>query len=95
MKLNIMVDENSVHIIGAASVIDMVTSSMRIVNSLYTSLIESGDESAAMTLREVFYDKDMVDAMFAVTQEDRDSILNNMQKKRLEKVFRMLLEDDD
>ena len=87
MKLNIMVDENSVQSMGAASVIDTITSSMRIVNSLYTSLIESGNESAALTFRDVFYDKNMVDAMFDVTREDRDNILNNMQKERLEKIF--------
>lgn len=95
-KLHIIVDDNSVQVIGAASAIDMIAASMQVVNAIYSGIAESGHSEAAKLFRDVYHDKDMVDAIFAPDKEQKQKdAFEDAQKKRLEKVFRMLLEDDD
>lgn len=93
MTLRVNKDGTAVELNGTST--ETVEMCMQAINSVYRAMRKNGNDAGAAMLNAVFHDEIMVDAMFTESEEEQCDVVNRMNQRILESLFKKCLDGDD
>lgn len=95
MNMTLKVDKDGTAVELSGTSTETVEMCMQAINSVYRAMKAHGNDAGAAMLNAVFHDEVMVDAMFTETEEEQCDVINRMNQRLLESLFKKCLDSDD